>query len=414
MIDKLVYDLFLADCDQYLSSGETKLLRYYCGIDTGQPPLDAVRVSVVLGRRPEEIKQLTRRALLKLPYQRLRDLHSILRAADHPYARGLKPSEREALSRLVSTALTLHDAVRKIQQHVSPSKVTPPTPASPAEVSRAQSVSNKTQPIDRFVQMLEEADTPLSIHQLVTLAHERGWVITQAQAKNLLQNSSQLVWYDRQVVMLRRWHNRINVEGTQQLRLCPPLPLAPKASAEELLELLLYVRQWLSESHLTYHDLWQQVWRQTKLDVPPQDVLDLFYACGLVPDVQYTTDRRSFVEGVAIESRSVPEFRAAVLSHVLERIYRLTRTLNAIAHSYQPTLDHVAAQTHNAALGAADTASRVRLLQALGAVTTREPWQITPIGEQALAASPDVPVTPPTPVVNQVEVDDDDLDWLDL
>ncbi|MFQ3657670.1 MAG: hypothetical protein SNJ54_01875 [Anaerolineae bacterium] len=414
MIDKLVYDLFLADCDQYLSSGETKLLRYYCGIDTGQPPLDAVRIGVMLGRRPEEIKQLTRRALLKLPYQRLQDLKGILAAADHPYAKGLRPSEREALSRLVNTAITLHDAMRKIQQHISSTKAGSPTPPAPTANSSARPVTPKTRPVDRLVQLLEEADTPLTIDQIVRLARERGWAITQDQVKNLLKNSSQIVWYDKHVALLRRWHNRINVAGKQQLRLCPPLPLSPKAPAEQLLGLLLRAKQWLSESHMTYHDLWQQVEREVRLGVAPQDILDLFYACGLTPDVQHTTNRRSYAELVLVDNLSVPAFRAVVLSHVLERIYQLTRTLSAIAHSYQPTLEYVAAQTHGAALGVADTAQRIRLLQALGAVTNREPWEITSIGEQALAAHQDVPVIPPAPMVNPTESTEDDLDWFDL
>lgn len=411
MIDKLVYDLFLADCQQYLSPGEIKLLRYYCGIDTGQPPLDAVRVSVVLGRRPEEIKQLTRRALLKLPYQRLQNLKDILTTTDHPYVKGLKLSEREALSRLVSTALALHDAVHKMRQHISSSRaVSPAPPVTPS----ARAVPARTQPIDRLVQLLEEANSPLTIDQIARLAGERRWAITPDQIERLLKDSKQIVWYDRHVVLLQSWRNRINVAGKQQLRLCPPLPISPKAPAEKLLELLLQTKQWLSENHPTYQDLYQQVTQQTTSIINPQDVLDLFYACGLTPDVQYVAARRNDAELVLVENLSVPQFRTTVLSHVLERIHRLTRTLSAIAHSYQPTLEYLAAQTHDAALGIADTRQRLRLLQALGAITHREPWQITPIGEQALAAHQDVPVIPPAPMVNPAESTEDDFDWWDL
>ncbi len=422
MIDKLVYDLFLADCDKHLSAGEVKLIRYYCGVDTGYPPLDQTRIGVMFGRAPDEIKLLTRRALLKLPYSRLQDLRIILETPGHRYTTGLMPSERDAIKRLITNAITLQDAVRAIQKRVTQAQPSTVTPAqapnqspnrSSSTTAQTRSTTAQTSLIDKLVSILETANVPQSIEQIAVMAQAQGFYVTQSQLKRIIQVSSKFMWYGDQVVLLHHWRNRITLNGTVQLRLCPPLPVSHKASAEDLLEMLSLTSRWMTEKHMTYFDLWQQICRHMKLRATFQDVLDLLYACGLIPDVHDVDARHRQVELTLTESDSITHMRTVMLAHVLRRIYHLTRTLSSIAYSYRPTLAQVADHTHGVGLGVADTVHRVRLLQALGAVSSYGAWEITPAGQDALAACGDASITLPAPTLLSSS-NDFDLDWFDL
>ncbi|XWX02497.1 hypothetical protein VZO05_08255 [Aggregatilineales bacterium SYSU G02658] len=415
MVEKLVYDLFLADCDKHLSAGEVKLIRYYCGVDTGYPPLDQTRIGVMFGRAPDEIKLFTRRALLKLPYSRLQELRIILETPGHRYTVGLMPSERDAIKRLITNAIALQDAVRAIQQRVTQAKPSTVTPAQAPNQSPNWSSSTTAQPslIDRLVAILETANAPQSIEQIAVMAQAQGFYVTQSQLKRTIQASSKFVWYGDQVVLLHHWRNRITLNGTVQLRLCPPLPVSPKASAEDLLEMLLLTSKWMTEKHMTYFELWEQICRHMKLRATFQDVLDLLYACGLIPDMHNVDARHRQVELALTEGDSITQMRTMMLAHVLQRIYHLTRTLSSIAYSYRPTLAQVADHTHGVGLGVADTVHRVRLLQALGAVSSHGVWEVTPAGQDALAACGDASITLPAPTLLSSS-NDFDLDWFDL
>lgn len=412
MTGKLVFDIFVSACERNLSAGETKMLRLFCGMDTGYPPMGIAQLAPRLNRSPEQTKQLIRRALEKLPQYELKQLYNYLTTPDHRFHVGLTPAQRNAMLTLIEQGLQRQAGKRLFE--MTAVKQAPPEPISvqppkPAHVSPSK-------PADVLRHVLETRNQPTHYTTLASLTREHGLEVSEHEALNALSTYSAFVLVGQGVFALADWHNRIMRDGLPVLRYCPPLPIEPKAPSESFFDLLMHIYQWTHESLLTYTDIWRRAARYSGVGTNYQDLYNLLYAVGFIDNANFDHMRNGTVTLALPQHVEVRQVRHHALESVLTHVDALPRVLGALEHLYRPEMNDIAAFVYGDALHAGDLPQRLRLLEALGAIQQRGGWQVTDSGLQALARYPQAMhplggVVVHAPLPKALE---DDLDWLDL
>jgi len=388
MAGTLVFDIFVSACERNLSTGETKMLRLFCGIDTGYPPMGIAQLAPRLNRSPEQTKQLMGRALEKLPQYELKQLHNYLTTPGHRFHVDLTPAQRNAMLSLIEQGLRRQELKRRFESNARRAPqadlaVPEPVPLVPA-VNPPQS---PTKPADVLRLVLESRNQPTHYTTLARLTREYGLEVSEREALNALSTYSAFVLVGQDVFALADWHNRITRDGVPMLRYCPPLPIEPKAPSVSFFDLLMHIRQWTREAVLTYTDIWRRAARHTGVGGDYQALYDLLYAVGFT-DAEFDQARHGTVRVTLSEHLDVRAVRYHTVESVLARVDALPRVLGALDQLYRPEMNDIAAFVYGDALHAGDMGERLRLLEALGAIQQRGGWQVTDSGMRALERYP--------------------------
>lgn len=417
MSGRLVFDILVGACERYLSAGETRLIRMYCSIDTGYPPMGISQIAVRVNRQPDEIKVLLRRALTKLPRSELEQIKRYLDDPRHKFHSGLTASERSTLMTLINRGLSAQEVKsRLIVKHEPVQQGNP----QPREQAQQKSVAPSKAPV-RTTALLEEAleslDRPAHCRTIMNRAQEFGWSMSERQTFSVMSNDRSFVYVGEHVFALTRWKNRLEYNGTHCLRYCPTLPTAHNAPADALLELLVTIRTWVQQSPLTYAEVGSRVIRHTGVETRPQDLMDLLYLTGLIQDVDYPQVRSLVMQSAVNQRLDIRTLRQFMLTSALERLPVLPRMLGVLANLYRPELEVIGLNTYGNKLDGGDLLNCLRLLEALGAVENQAGWHVTESGRRALTDWPDVDLMSPNLEDSASMLPgaiDDDLGWLEL
>lgn len=465
--------------DLYLTRAEGRLLRLMLGIKTDHPPLRLKQVAVLVGIDHRDLRLIITQALLKFPIHRLQYLKERLGADGVRPRNKQEAAQWKALMEMVDTALTLHrrlsgPASEATAHRPSPAPVEPPprppsprlpsiqppprppskAPSPSAQHQEAPPPLNETRasphaptppaipppatapsPFKR-VQDSQPATAPRTRLQSEAIAEALEQIGRQAHYERIharavdilganfpvqtthttLLNGRDYVALGEGVFVLARWKNRVAGADKPLLMYCPPLPIPPKARPTALFELMVRVRDSIAATTATYREVWLQSTRRLSLRLSAQDMLDLWYAVGLFPAVDFSKAQHHLAQLTLPHDLPLNAIRRHALAAVCSRIDRMPLVLRAVAEYHQPRTDQISAAAYEDARDGADIPLRLCLLEALGAIrgTPNEGWTITDSGLAALTEYPSAVVPPPTLTLSDSALAWDEYDLLDL
>lgn len=427
----IIIDLFEGACLQYLNSSEIRLMMLYTGINTGFPPMRFDQIGTRISHPAGAVQKTVLRALLKLPLKTVEELKRYMDDEKHRFHQALSHPQRHALTKLLHLGVMTHQqnkqpaTANKVQtppeKSKAPSAPAWPAPwpkaaakvtASPTPVASKTSSAPRRSTLERLCAALEEIGRPSHYATIHARAEQDGLTTTAAKALDLLKGSSQIVALSRTVFALACWHNRVP-DAPSYVLYCPPLPISSRAPAAALLELVVFTQQWVSESQYSYRDVWEKTTKHTGLEYEGPQLFDLWYALGLCDSVDYVGQRNKLMRPAWPSGTPVTVIRQQALESLMQRMALMPQTLAALADLATPASEVLSSVVYGNAMDGADMASRVRLLEALGAISSD--GSLTSLGEALHRAYP-VATSAQASVSASLSSTsaNEDIGWLDL
>ncbi len=411
-------DQFNVLCLQHLTINERNFVNTICGLN-GRQAQSIAEIASKAQRSGDVVRHALNSALLKLPRAELTLLRDRLDDDTTADDSGLTAEQRRRLLKLIEYALIIQETyASRSRSQAAPRPVMPPPPSAVTERQRhAERPHRVERPRSRpqtLVVVLDQLGRPAHYGRIAEIAERYHSLHLKANLvyQTLVQHPD-FISLGEGMFALARWQNRTADPQSGRLRYCPPLPLVDHQRSEQFFEQTMLVRDWVDEA-ITYGALLERM-RNSGLTFMHQDLLDLWYAVGLLPSVMWTTARQDRVVITLDPSLPVDRARVTCLHRVVQRIDRMPETLSILAAHHHSTAAQIAEALHGDARDSAEIVYRLRLLESLSAVRSmhKKTWTLTALGhEVAQAHPPERDFEPlPLPAVTH-DLSSDDEFWM--